>query len=408
MSVKITALEAENVKRIKAVALTPSPTGLTIVGGNNNQGKTSVLDALAWALGGEKFRPTAAVRDGALAPPHLKVILSNGVVVERKGKNSSLTVTDPTGQRSGQQLLNAFVEPLALDLPRFMQASDKDKADTLLNIVPTNPVAALAEGNMLQIIFFALCLGGAILLIGEKGLPLLAVCDSLAEAMYALTGFIMKLAPVAVFALIAPVVAELGPRVLLAFLGVILVVYGACLLHMLVGYSIAVGGIARVNPLTFFRTALPALVFAFSSASSAGTLPFSMEAARRLGVPAPVRSFVLPLGATINMDGTAIYQGVCALFIANAYGIPLDLGQQVTIVLTCTLASVGTAGVPGAGVVMLTMVLQSVGLPVEGVALVAGIDRVLDMARTTVNITGDIACSAVVAATEGGLKPERP
>lgn len=135
MSVKIAALEAENVKRIKAVALTPSPTGLTIVGGNNNQGKTSVLDALAWALGGEKFRPTAAVRDGALAPPHLKVILSNGVVVERRGKNSSLTVTDPTGQRSGQQLLNAFVEPLALDLPRFMQASDKDKADTLLNII---------------------------------------------------------------------------------------------------------------------------------------------------------------------------------------------------------------------------------------------------------------------------------
>lgn len=135
MSVKIAALEAENVKRIKAVALTPSPTGLTIVGGNNNQGKTSVLDALAWALGGEKFRPTSAVRDGALAPPHLKVILSNGVVVERKGKNSSLTVTDPTGQRSGQQLLNAFVEPLALDLPRFMQASDKDKADTLLNII---------------------------------------------------------------------------------------------------------------------------------------------------------------------------------------------------------------------------------------------------------------------------------
>ena len=135
MSVKIAALEAENVKRIKAVALTPSPTGLTIVGGNNNQGKTSVLDALAWALGGEKFRPTAAVRDGALAPPHLIVILSNGVVVERKGINSSLTVTDPTGQRSGQQLLNAYVEPLALDLPRFMQASDKDKADTLLNII---------------------------------------------------------------------------------------------------------------------------------------------------------------------------------------------------------------------------------------------------------------------------------
>ena len=135
MSVKITALEAENVKRIKAVALTPAPTGLTLVGGNNNQGKTSVLDALAWALGGEKFRPNAAQRDGAVAPAHLRVTLSNGVVVERKAKNSSLTVTDPTGRRSGQQLLNAFVEPLALDLPRFMEASDKEKADILLRII---------------------------------------------------------------------------------------------------------------------------------------------------------------------------------------------------------------------------------------------------------------------------------
>lgn len=135
MSVKITALEAENVKRIKAVAFAPSPTGLTLVGGNNNQGKTSVLDALAWALGGERFRPDAAQRDGAVAPAHLKVTLSNGVVVERKGKNASLTVTDPTGRRSGQQLLNAFVEPLALDLPRFMEASDKEKADILLRII---------------------------------------------------------------------------------------------------------------------------------------------------------------------------------------------------------------------------------------------------------------------------------
>lgn len=135
MSVKITSLEAENVKRIKAVALTPAPTGLTLVGGNNNQGKTSVLDALAWALGGDRFRPDAAQRDGAIAPAHLKVTLSNGVVVERKGKNASLTVTDPTGRRSGQQLLNAFIEPLALDLPRFMEASDKEKADILLRII---------------------------------------------------------------------------------------------------------------------------------------------------------------------------------------------------------------------------------------------------------------------------------
>lgn len=135
MSVTITALEAENIKRIKAVALTPSPTGLTLVGGNNNQGKTSVLDALAWALGGDRFRPDAAQRGGSVAPAHLKVTLSNGVVVERKGKNSTLTVTDPTGRRSGQQLLNAFIEPLALDLPRFMEASDKEKADILLRII---------------------------------------------------------------------------------------------------------------------------------------------------------------------------------------------------------------------------------------------------------------------------------
>nr|DAL35179.1 MAG TPA_asm: STRUCTURAL MAINTENANCE OF CHROMOSOMES PROTEIN [Caudoviricetes sp.] len=135
MSVTITSLEAENVKRIKAVALTPAPTGLTLVGGNNNQGKTSVLDALAWALGGDRFRPDAAVRDGAMAPAHLKVTLSNGVIVERKGKNSALTVTDPTGRRSGQQLLNAFIEPLALDLPRFMEASDREKADILLKII---------------------------------------------------------------------------------------------------------------------------------------------------------------------------------------------------------------------------------------------------------------------------------
>ena len=156
-----------------------------------------------------------------------------------------------------------------------------------------------------------------------------------------------------------------------SLLGVAVLVYGACLVQLLLVYGGAVGALARRSPRRFFREALPAVVFAFSSASSAGALPFSLEAAERLGVPAGVRSFVLPLGATLNMDGTAIYQGVCALFIANAYGIPLALPQQLTIILTCTLASVGTAGVPGAGAVMLGMVLQSVGLPVEGVASVS-------------------------------------
>ena len=330
--------------------------------------------------------------------------LGDAKKVGRIGAKTILFYLCTTALAVGLGLLAGNLFPVGRGLGYTAQggaaAEQVSLADTLLNIVPTNPAAALAEGNMLQIIFFALCLGGAVIAIRDRGTPLLRAFESLADAMYALTGFVMRLAPVAVFCLIAPVVAELGPRVLVSFLGVTALVYGACLAHMLLGYSAAVGGIARVSPARFFREAMPAMIFAFSSASSAGTLPFSMEAADRLGVPHGVRSFILPLGATINMDGTAIYQGVCALFIANAYGLPLTLGQQLTVILTCTLASIGTAGVPGAGAVMLGMVLQSVGLPVEGVGLVLGIDRVLDMARTTVNITGDIACSVVVSATE--------
>lgn len=297
---------------------------------------------------------------------------------------------------------------LAFQMEAVSSAEPTSVVDTLLNIVPTNPIKALAEGNMLQVICFAIALGIGILLCGEKGQPLYRGINSLAEAMYSLTGAIMKLAPIAVFALVAPVVAINGPKSLLPMLGVILTVYGACLFHMLVVYSASVGGFAHISPVRFFKEAVPAMIFAFSSASSAATIPFSMDASDRLGVPPSVRSFILPLGATINMDGTAIYQGVCALFIANAYGISLTMGQQLTIILTCTLASIGTAGVPGAGAVMLTMVLSSVGLPAEGLAMgmVLGIDRILDMARTTVNITGDIACSVVVAASEKQLKQQ--
>ena len=285
---------------------------------------------------------------------------------------------------------------LGYPLPAAREAAPSfSLADTLLGIVPTNPIQALAEGNMLQILFFALALGWASLTIGEKGAPLLRAFGSLAEAMYALTERTMVLAPVAVFALIAPVVAAEGPRVLSSLLGVAVLVYGACLVQLLLVYGGAVGALARRSPRRFFREALPAVVFAFSSASSAGALPFSLEAAERLGV-------------TLNMDGTAIYQGVCALFIANAYGIPLALPQQLTIILTCTLASIGTAGVPGAGAVMLGMVLQSVGLPVEGVALVLGIDRVLDMARTAVNVAGDLACAVVVSAAEPPVEKGPP
>ena len=313
------------------------------------------------------------------------------------------------GRVGGRTHLFPVGRELGYPLPAAREeAPSFSLADTLLGIVPTNPIQALAEGNMLQILFFALALGWASLTIGEKGAPLLRAFGSLAEAMYALTERIMVLAPVAVFALIAPVVAAEGPRVLSSLLGVAVLVYGACLVQLLLIYGGAVGALARRSPRRFFREALPAVVFAFSSASSAGALPFSLEAAERLGVPAGVRSFVLPLGATLNMDGTAIYQGVCALFIANAYGIPLALPQQLTIILTCTLASVGTAGVPGAGAVMLGMVLQSVGLPVEGVALVLGIDRVLDMARTAVNVAGDLACAVVVSAAEPTVEKGPP
>ncbi len=280
------------------------------------------------------------------------------------------------------------------------QTQAPEMTSALWNLVPTNPVAALAQGNMLQIIVTALIFGGGILIAGAAGRPLFVVVESLADVMYALTGAVMKFAPFAVFALIAPVVAQYGPAVLMDLLGVITLVYAACLVHALIVYSATVFALGRITPLRFFRTCAPAALFAFSSSSSAATLPLALEAADRLGVPHPVRSFVLPLGATINMDGTAIYQGVCALFIANAYHIPLTLMQQLTVVLTCTLASIGTAGVPGAGTVMLSMVLTSVGLPVEGVSLVWGVDRVLDMARTTLNVLGDIACSVVVSRTE--------
>lgn len=280
------------------------------------------------------------------------------------------------------------------------ESTTLDVVSTLLDMVPTNPVAALAQGNMLQIIVTALILGGGILIAGEKGRPLFEVMESLADIMYAITGAVMKFAPIAVFALIAPVVAQYGPSVLLDLLGVITLVYGACLVHAVVVYSAAVGMLGKMSPLRFFKECAPAALFAFSSSSSAATLPFALDAAKRLGASHPVRSFVLPLGATINMDGTAIYQGVCALFIANVYGINLTLAQQLTVVLTCTLASIGTAGVPGAGTIMLSMVLSSVGLPVEGISLVWGVDRVLDMARTTLNVTGDIACSVVVSRTE--------
>jgi Na+/H+-dicarboxylate symporter len=276
--------------------------------------------------------------------------------------------------------------------------------DTLLNIIPSNPLKALVDGNMLQIIAFALIIGAGIIGIGEKGKVLFNFFDAMADVMYKIIAVIMEFAPIGVFALITPVVAQNGPGVLLPLLKLIIVVYAGCTIHALFTYSSTVSLFAKVSPVKFFKGIAPAMVFAFTTASSSATLPINMKRSEEnLGVPKSITSFVLPLGATINMDGTAIYQGVCAFFIAQVYGIDLPISAQLTIILTATLASIGTAGVPGAGMIMLGMVLQSVGLPIEGIALIAGVDRILDMMRTMINITGDAACATIIAATEGEL-----
>lgn len=276
--------------------------------------------------------------------------------------------------------------------------------DTLLAIIPTNPVQAFLDANMLQIISFAIFLGIAITVIGEKGQPLLKVFDSLAEAMYRVTGMVMEVAPFGVFGLIAPIVGTYGPQVLLPLLKLIIVVGVGCILHAIVVYSSLVSVIAKMSPVKFFRGGIEAILVAFSTCSSSGTLPVSMRCAEeKLGVSPKICSFTLPLGATVNMDGSALYQGVCALFIAQVYGIDLSAGQMLMVVLASTLGSIGAAGVPGAGLIMLTMVLTTVGLPLEGMALVAGIDRILDMFRTSINVCGDLCGSVVIASTENEL-----
>ena len=272
--------------------------------------------------------------------------------------------------------------------------------DTIVNIFPSNAVAPLVNASMLQVIVIALLLGFGILLAEEKGLVAAQVVDSLNEVFMRIMDLIIKLSPIGVACLICPVVVVNGAEVLGHLAMVLLVAYVGYILHAAIVYSATVGGLAGISPLQFFSGMAPAMMMAFSSASSVGALPLNLECVERLGARREVASFVLPLGATINMDGTAIYQGICAVFIATAYGVNLGVGEMATIVLTATLASIGTAGVPGAGMVMLAMVLESVGLPVEGIALVAGVDRIFDMGRTTVNITGDAACALIVSKME--------
>ena len=271
-----------------------------------------------------------------------------------------------------------------------------------VNMIPSNPVASMAKADILPTIIFALFVGVGILQVGGKRAQILIdFFDACAEVCYKIIAMVMAISPIGVFCLLLPVVAENGPSVLLPLLSVILCMAIGSVLHMTCVYSALTHFFGGVSPLKFFRGMSEAMMIGFTTCSSAGTLPVNMKNVQeKLGVSREIASFVLPLGATINMDGTAIYMGICSLFIANVFGVDLTFGQMAMIVLTGTLASIGTAGVPGAGLIMLAMVLQSVGLPIEGLALVAGIDRILDMFRTCVNITGDGAVSCVINKTE--------
>lgn len=286
-------------------------------------------------------------------------------------------------------------------------AESEGVIQTLLNIIPTNPIESLSNGSMLQIIFFAIFLGLGITMVGKKAEPVQMFFDGLAEVMYKLTGVVMKLVPFGVFGLLAPVVGSYGLSVLLPLINIILVMALISVIHVAIVYSTAVKTIGKMSPLAFLKGIFPAATVAFTTASSAGTLPITLKNTQEnLGVSKETSSFILPLGATINMDGTAIYQGLAVMFIAQYYGHSLSISQLLMVALVGTLASIGAAGVPGAGLVMLTMVLTAVNLPLEGIALVAGIDRILDMFRTSVNIIGDASATVIVEQSERKKKLE--
>lgn len=276
--------------------------------------------------------------------------------------------------------------------------------DTLIRIFPSNPFKAMAEGEMLQVIVFAILLGVAMTLAGEAGRDLLRVFESFNEVIMKLVFVLMQIAPVGIFCLLAKVIALQGPETfenMVWYFGTVLVVL---FVHATFTYPLLLVTLARVPPWPFYRKLRAPMSVAFGTASSGATLPVTLRTVEeRLGVDESVGSFTVPLGATINMDGTAIMQGVATVFIAQVYGVEIGPAGYLTVVLTATLASIGTAGVPGVGTVMLAMVLEQMELPVEGIGLILGVDRLLDMTRTAVNITGDAAVSCIVARSEGKL-----
>ncbi len=290
------------------------------------------------------------------------------------------------------------------DTSGFSAPESPSFSQVLIDIVPSNPVAAYADGNMLQIIFYTVLLGVCILMIGERGRPLVDLSERMNDVMMQLVNIIMHIAPYGVFALMAKTFALQGFSLIVPMLGYFMTVVLVLAIHLCFTLMLMLRLLGGVSPLMFLRKMRPALLFAFSTSSSNATIPVTLHSVeKRLGVDNSTASFVVPFGATINMDGTAIMQGVATVFIANVYGVELGLAGYATVIAMAVLASIGTAGVPGVGLIMLAMVLHQVGLPVEGIALIMGVDRLLDMMRTAVNVTGDGMVTTVVARSEQNL-----
>ncbi|MFV8818696.1 dicarboxylate/amino acid:cation symporter [Haliea sp. E17] len=284
----------------------------------------------------------------------------------------------------------------------FEAKSPPPLTEVIINIFPSNPVAAMAEGNMLQIIVFALLFGYAISHAGEHGRRIAGFFEDMDAVIMKMVEILISLAPYGVLALLARLFTDLGLSAILDLGAYVLTVLAVLLLHALGVYSLILSLLVRVSPLVMIRKMRPVWAFAFSTASSGATLPVTLRTVeKRLGVDNSVAGFTVPLGATVNMDGTAIMQGVATVFIAQVYGVDLSLGAYLTVILTATLASIGTAAVPGVGLITLALVLRQAGLPLEGIALIIGVDRILDMVRTAVNVTGDAMVSVVVARSEG-------
>ena len=278
---------------------------------------------------------------------------------------------------------------------------------TILNFVPTNPIGALANGEMIQIIIFAVIVGLLIASMEDRLMTLGNVVTEMNDLMMGMTMWVMKLAPIGVFFLITRTFASLGYDVIISMLSYMATVLGGLAVQLILVYMLLLAAFTRVNPINFLKKFAPVMTFAFSTASSNATVPVNIKTLEEMGVDRKISSFTIPLGATINMDGTAIMQGVAVVFIANAYNIDLTAADFATVILTATIASVGTAGIPSVGLITLSMVLQSVGLPVEGIAMIMGIDRILDMARSAINISGDASGTIIVANSVGAFDKEK-